>query len=534
MSHPHPSPSPRPGRRAFLRGAGLAALATVGAAGLAGCRSAVAVQADADAAAGTTTRGGTLRVGQRGDLSPAQFLVVGTGAGPLVTGLVYDTLTRYPLTALEPQPQLARSWQLAADGLSLGLDLRDDVRFHTGRPFTAADAEFSLRTYADPRWTAQLRSTAAAITDYEIPDPHRLVLHFAAPLGNIFDLLDLVPILDRESFADFTTGANYIGTGPFRLTSRTPNSRIEFERNEHYWQPGRPYLDRVEAAIIPDAQAQLNALRSGQIDYTGALSYRDSQRIGRTAGFATTALDGAESQIYVGANVTAPGLGDVRVRRAIAYALDRNRVMADVYRGTGYPVNLPWPTTSPAYDAARNATYCRDVGRAMALLAQAGAVPELPLTYIGAEPSHQAVAQIVQSNLADAGLRVRLDPVEQTVFLKQLIGAKFPGLWVTGHSFTQFEPSTLAVSAYPFNAAKNASRFSSPAYTAAATSAWHVADPAGPQSRDRYSALSDQLLDALFLIEIGVVVPQIATAARVRGTSARKGGQPDFTGTYLT
>ncbi|MDO3645586.1 ABC transporter substrate-binding protein [Nocardia mangyaensis] len=515
-------------RRNFLRTGGVVAAAIFGGAALAACTSAVSEQkAGGDA---TPVRGGTLKFGIRDDLVPANLLT-NTGATPVIVGLVYESLIRYPNDELEPQPLLAKSWELAADGRSLSLDLRDDVKFHSGRSFTAKDVEFSIRTYADAKWSAQLRSTATAVTGFDIVSPTRIVLRFAHPLSNVYDLLDTVPILDSESVEQLGTGDTYIGTGPFRFVQRVPNSQLVFEKNPDYWVPERPYLDRVEIAIIPDPQALLNALKSGQIAAARELGYRDAENLAKGGGYQVLDLEGAELQSYVGVNVTVPELADVRVRQAIAYALDRDRIVAEVYRGAGYPLNVPWPKNSPAYDESRNTRYSRDIDKAEQLLTEAGTPPKLPLTFA---PGYQETAQIVQSNLADIGIEVELDPVDGATFVKQLTGAQFRGLWVTDHSWAQFVPSTLTVSAYPFNARRNASHYESPAYVAAADAAWQRAESTGPEAVQAYKALSDQLLEGLFLIEIGVRYQQYAASNQVHDLGWTKRREPLLTDTFLS
>ncbi|MEV5652114.1 ABC transporter substrate-binding protein [Nocardia sp. NPDC052254] len=516
-------------RRTLLRAAGVTAMAVFGAGGLAACASAVQEQRAAGDDNAAPVRGGTLKIGTTVDLVPANLLT-NTGAVPLVIGLVYESLVRYPHDGLEPAPLLASSWTLAPDGRSLEVILRDDVTYHSGRPFTAADVEFSLRTYADPKWSAQLKSTAAAITGYEYDSPHHLVLRFAHPLTNIFDLLTTVPMLDRETLGAPGSGT-FVGTGPFRLASRDPNTRIVFERNAHYRIADRPYLDRVEVSIIPDSQAQLNALRSGRINMATGLNYRDNENLARSAAFKTISYTGAELQVYVGADVTNPALADIRLRQAVAYALDRNRIIAEVFRGAGYPLNLPWPKYSPAYDEARNTRYARDVDKARQLVAQVGKPPQLLLSYPTDIAYYADVAQIVQADLAEAGIDVKLDPNEPSTFVKKLIGGQFPGLWVTDHSWAQFVPSTLSVSAYPFNARKNASHYQSTAYTAAADTAWQIA-PGAPLT-PAYSELSDQLLDGLFLIEIGVRLQQFSAARRVHAVSWTKSRETLLTEAFL-
>ena len=401
-----------------------------------------------------------------------------------IVGLAYDFLIRYPNDKVEPTPSLATAWELAPDGRSLTLELRDDVTYHSGRSFTSKDVEFSIKTYADPLWTAQLRSTAAAITSFDTSDEHKIVLGFSHQLGNIFDLLDTVPILDSETIADVRTGAKFIGTGPFKVTGWQPNTSITFARNESYWVPERPYVDGVEVKIITDAKALLAALKSGQIQYANGLSNLDVENLITSDGFRRIRLEGAEKQLYVGSNVTAKPLDDVRVRQAIAYALDKDRVVAEVLRGSGYTASLPWPKYSLAFDEAANGTYTRDVERAKKLIAEVGTIPTLPLTYTPT-PIQEALAAIVQSNLGEIGVPIELDPVDGAQFVKELIGQQFKGLWIATHSWAQYTPSTLTVSAYPFNAHKNASRYESKDYIAAADSAWRPPTGVPPRRSPR-------------------------------------------------
>lgn len=527
----HPS---RISRRRFLGTAG--ALSAAGSLWLvAGCQSAVgqAAAGQSAAASAAPVTGGTIKAGITGDLIPANFFTNSTNGVTTVVGLVFDSLIRYPNDKVEPTPRLATSWEAAADGLSLTLKLRDGVKFHSGRAFTSADVAFSIATYASSDWNGQLRSTAAAITAVETPDPATAVLRFAHKLGNIFDLLDTIPIVDSESLDKLKAGEAFIGTGPFTLKSWIPNSKLVFEKNTSYWQPGRPYVDGVDVTIYSDPQALLASLKSGQVDFANGLSNRDIENTVGKGTFDALVLEGAEFQMYVGANVTAPALQDVRVRQVVAYALDRDRILTEVLRSVGYTVNLPWPKYSVAYDEGANKTYARDVSKAQQLVAEIGTVPALPLTYNSGSGIMEASAAIVQANLAEVGITVELDPVEQGQFIKQLIGQQFPGLWITNHSWAQYTPSTLTVSAYPFNARKNASRYDSPEYVAVADAAWEQSDGDSAAATQAYAVVSKQLLDALFLVEIAVYQPQFATAARLHGVSYTKRAEVQFTDAYL-
>ena len=520
-----------PVRLGLSRRKALGALGIGGLAALTGCRSAVS---EANGTGSTRPQaGGTLRAGILTDLIPGNLMTNSTNGITTVLGLVYERLVRYPNDTIEPLPWLATSWRLADDGRSLTLNLRDDVTFHTGRAFTSEDVRFSVATYADPKWNGQMLRTAQAISRVDTAQPHRVVLHFTHRLGNIFDLLAVMPIVDRETAHQIGTGTRFVGTGPFVFESWTPNSELVFRRYRNYRVKNRPYLDGVHVSVIPDAASLATAIKAGQIDFANGVNYRDIESLTAQPRFRAVTLTGAEQQIYVGANVTAAPLNDRTVRQAIAYAVDRKRVMAEVFRNAGRPVNLPWPTYSPAYDAELNSTYPTAPARARKLLG-GRRMPSIPLTYIGSTPAMASTALIVQSNLKDAGIPVKLDPVDDAQFVKMLIGGKFPGLWSTLHSWAQFEPSTLTVSAFPFNADKNASRFTSSTYSSDADAAWRVTDGTSTAAKADYGRLSADLLRYLFLIEIGIVLPQWVTSARLRGVSYTKIAEVDLRDAYLT
>ncbi|WP_068159952.1 ABC transporter substrate-binding protein [Rhodococcus phenolicus] len=507
---------------------GSLALSLVGVLAAAGCNSAV----DQAAGAGTeVVDGGVLRIGDGGDLTPGT-IYAGALAQATVTGLVYDTLIDYPAEGLDPQPDLATTWEFSPDGLTARLALRDGVTFHDGRPFTSEDVEFSLRTYSDPRRAGQLNRTAALITGYDTSDPHSIVLTLSQPAANLLDLFDIVPIIDRNTIADFDAGTGYNGTGAFRFTGWKPGTSITFEANEQYWD-GAPHLEGVEYVVVPDAQTRVSQLRSGQLDLLLTVSPRDAEQLGADRNFQVIDQQGVLRTWYVGADVTAPGLNDARLRHAIAYAIDRDRILNDVYRGHGNADNLPWPEYSPAYDAESNRTYTYDPERARSLVAEIGTVPVIPVSYAAGSVESEASAQIVQANLAAVGIETTLQPLDQATSLKHLIGGTYGGLWLTGHTHAQYTPVSLPTGAYPFNANKNTSNFVDADYQRAVDTAWKIVDPAGPEARAAYRTLNSELLDNAFVIGLYNSEGQIAAGADVHGVEWSKKGELDLSDAYL-
>jgi len=489
------------------------------------------------AASGTTggggapTEGGTLRLASAGDLDPPTFFT-GNGTQSLVTGTVYDTLIRYPATGLEAKPSLATSWHLANDGKTLTIELRKGVKYQNGEPFTSKDVQFSIEQYADPKRAAQFLATAAAVVGFDTSKADEIVLTLAHPTSNIMDLLSVVPMLEPKSIDEFDTGKKLIGTGPFEFVSWTPNSRIVLKANKSYWG-GAPHLEGVEVDVVNNPQTQVSELRSGQIDGALAATYVELQSLEASGQYQVKKLEGADRSLYLGANVENEALKNVDLRQAIAYAVDRERIAKDVYRGYATPVNLPWPTYSPAYSASENRTYPLDPTKAEQLLKTVGQVPSIPLAYPGESPVVATTAEILQNDLEEVGIPVKLEPLDLAAMIRDTIGGEFPGLWISEASFFQFTPSTLAITAYPFNAQANTSNFKSPGYQSAAAAAWEAPDPEGPQAKQAYAQINHELLSQVFLVDLVTAPPVIALSQKVQGVSWTKRNELLLADAYL-
>jgi peptide/nickel transport system substrate-binding protein len=499
-----------------------------------GCGSNGGAAGDASAASAdsTPTDGGVLKLATSFDLDPPTFFT-GNNAQAFVAGLVYDRLIDYPPNSLEPQPSLATSWKLSKDGKSLTLKLRNGVTFHTGRKFTSKDVQFSIEQYADPKRAAQFQRTAAAVVGFDTSKPDEITLELAHPTSNIFDLLSVVPILDRNTIGEFDSGKNFVGTGPFEFVSWAPGSKVVLKANKNYWG-GAPHLEGVELNIVPSPQTQVSELRAGQVDGIFDASFLDLQSLEQSGQYQLLKETGTDRDLYIGANVESSALKDPRLREAIAYAVDRERIANDVFRGFGTAINLPWPSYSPAYEAKDNNAYPHDTEKAEQLVGEIGNVPTVPLSYLTESPSSSAAAQIIQSNLEEVGISVKLEPTDSAEATKLLIGGEYPGLWVSEHSFAQYTPSTLAVTAYPFNAEMNASNFSSPAYEDAANTAWESPEAGSPAALQAYKQINEILLKELFVIELVDFDPVLATTPNLHGVTWTKRNELNLTKAYLS
>ncbi|MFJ9582331.1 ABC transporter substrate-binding protein [Streptomyces acidicola] len=370
-----------------------------------GCQSAVDRQDQGarEQSSANCRQGGTMVVASALAPLPGRVLALSAANLTWVRGVFEPLVAVKNGDVANPVPLLATKWKLSDDDHTLVLDLRQGVTFHNGRPLTADDVVFSFKRALDPTVPSDDKQI---LQDWKIEatGQHEVTIRSTTPLSPVFaTVLDDTPIVDRSTYAGLADGSKIIGTGPYTVESYRPGAEIVLVRNKSYWQKGLPHLDRIESVVVPDSTAQLSALRSGRTQVASGLTTQDA---------ATVAKDGSqfkltETRQAIYTIVLDPRKGvfaDKAVRQAIGYALDRDRIVQQVFAGKGRTDGLLWPRDA-AYPKDLENAYPYDPAKAKKLIRQAGATgAEVPITILN-NPQLQAVYQIVANNLTEAGLR---------------------------------------------------------------------------------------------------------------------------------
>ncbi len=273
-------------------------------------------------------------------------------SGPIgqVTAKIYDGLLEYDFN-LNPLPSLAESWQVAPDGRSLTFKLRKGVRFHDGKPLTSADVKFSVMEVlkkVHPRGPNTFRS----VVDIETPDESTAVFKLDQPAPYVLRALSGYesPMLPKHLFEgqDPKNAPNAnkpVGTGPFKFVEWDKGQFIRLDRNEQYWKPGQPYLDRIVARFIPDPSTRSAAMEKGEVHFAAfdAIPFVDVNRLKALPHIAVT-LEGysmVNPITLLEINGKHPPLDKKEVRQAIAYAIDRKFIIENIWFGFGRPSTGP-------------------------------------------------------------------------------------------------------------------------------------------------------------------------------------------------
>jgi peptide/nickel transport system substrate-binding protein len=301
-------------------------------------------------AAHAQKRGGTLvMITQPEPPTLASYL---STSGPIgqVTAKVYDGLLEYGFD-LKPQPSLAESWQVSPDGKTVTFRLRSGVKFHDGRPFTSADVKFTvldvLKKY-HPRGINTFRE----VKDIDTPDAQTAIFRLENPAPYLMAALSGYesPMLPKHLFesGDIRSSdhANKpVGTGPFRFVEWRRGEFVRLDRNPDYWRPGQPYLDRIVARFIADSATRTAVLEKGDAHLAGfgAVPYNDVKKLGSLPSMEVTTkgYEMISPIVELLINTRKPPFDNVKVRQAVAYAVDRQFAIDNVWFGFGKPATGP-------------------------------------------------------------------------------------------------------------------------------------------------------------------------------------------------
>lgn len=280
-------------------------------------------------------------------------------------------------------PRLATAWEGSPDGKSVTFKLREGVTWHDGKPFTSADVAFSaLKVWKELQNLG--RVVFKELTAVDTPDEHTAVFQFATPtpfqlIRNALPALtSVVPkhVYDGTDIAKNPANTALIGTGPYKFAEHKPGEYYLLKRNEAYWDKDRPYLDEIVFQVLPDRAAAGNALEAAQIDLAAfsAVPLADLARIEKVSGLKVYAngYEGLTYQLVVEINHTRKELSDVRVRQALAHAIDRDFVVNTIFLGYAKPSTGPIPQYDKTFYTDDVPRYPFDTAKANALLDEAG------------------------------------------------------------------------------------------------------------------------------------------------------------------
>ncbi len=374
---------------------------------LAGCSGGegVDVNGSGDSGGSGSSSGGVLRAAIGGE--PDQLDPHKTSAYYSFEVLenVFDTLVE-PDADLKMQPSLATKWTTSDDQLTWTFTLRDGVKFSDGTPLTAADVVYSFNRIIDQKLNSAYKFTT--VKKISAPDDTTVVFKLSAPTPNL--LADVggfkgVGIVERKNVRSGDIKTAPVGSGPFKVADYSSGDKIELVRNSRYWGD-KPALEGVTFTFVKDPTVALQNLESGEVDWTDNLP---PQKVATLKDSSDITVDTSPSTDYwyLALNEARKPFDDVDVRRAVAFAIDRDAITKAAKFGnatvnqTAIPKGSQW-----YYDYA---PYDHDPDRARQLLAKAGVKNlGMDLMVTSEYPETVRAAQVIASELGDVGIKVKI------------------------------------------------------------------------------------------------------------------------------
>lgn len=379
-------------------------------------------------------------------LEPPNLDPTGGAAGAIdevVYANVFEGLTRF-LKDGSVAPALASSWEIDSDSKRYVFTLNEGVKFHDGTEMNADDVKFSLeRAMAEDSTNAQ-KQLFANIDNVEVLDATSLAINLKQSDGNLlFNLAWGDAVIVAEESVE-TAATNPVGTGPFKFSNWVQGDRIELVRNDDYW--GTPAkLEKATFKFISEPTAAFAAIMAGDLDAFPAYPAPENlPQLDADPRYAVV-LGSSEGETILSTNNAKPPFDDVRVRKALAHAINREEIIDGAMFGYGTPIGAHFAPHHPAYvDMTANSNF--DPEMAKALLKEAGHESGLTVSLKLPPPAYaRRGGEIVAAQLRDVGIDTEIENLEWAQWLEQVFKGKDFNLTIISHT----EPMDIGIYANP-------------------------------------------------------------------------------------
>ncbi|MDD5107061.1 MAG: peptide-binding protein [Desulfuromonadaceae bacterium] len=384
------------------------------------------------------TYGDALVEGTIGEASTLIPLLATDASSHSVAGQIYNGLVKYDKN-LNIVGDLAKSFDISSDGLTIIFHLHRNVTWHDGAPLTSHDVLYTYQVTIDPKTPTAYAEDFKQVKHISAPDPYTVRVVYDAPFAPALASwgVNILPahLLEGKDITKSDLARNPVGTGPYRFKEWVPGQKIVLEANNDYFE-GRPYIDRFIYRIIPDSSTMYMELKTGAIDLMSLTPVQYARQTASqefTSGFNKYRYP-SSSYLYMGYNLRHPLFKDKRIRQAITAAINKDELIQGVLFGMGQKAHGPIVPGRWAYNAAvKDIEY--NPKHAAELLTEAGWKDKnsdgiltkdskpFRFTILTNQGNQQRLmtAQIIQQRLRQVGIDVKIRVVEWAAFLKEFV-----------------------------------------------------------------------------------------------------------------
>ncbi|MBW7882071.1 MAG: hypothetical protein H3C34_05420 [Caldilineaceae bacterium] len=371
------------------------------------------------AAVGEPKAGGTLTVVLDGEIDTIDAHKSVTIVGSQVWPNIFESLVvRTPNLDAEV-PQLAESWE-QPDDVTYIFKLRQGVTFHNGKAFTAEDVVYSFERVMDETVGSSRRPDFLPIQSVEALDDFTVQFTMDAPYGPFLSKLENLAIMPSNQTTD--PAQDPIGTGPFRFKEWITGQSITLEKYPEYWQPGLPYLDSIVYRPIAEPSTRIVEMQTGNVDVLNAVPAKDAATLEEDPNVVVHRNAGV-TRDHVGFNMESPVFKDnPNLRKAIAWAVDRQTIADTILYGLASPAQVAIPTSHWAFNPAVDGAYGFDLAKAKEFYDQADPKPtEIVVKVSPTYPDEIKMAELMQASLKEIGIDLKIEQLEWSTWIDTVV-----------------------------------------------------------------------------------------------------------------
>lgn len=388
-----------------------------------------------------------------GDATGLIYNITSDSASHDIASKIFNGLVRYDKD-LNIIGELAESWEIENEGKVIVFHLRDDVKWHDGKPFTAADVEFTYKFMIDPKTPTSYDADFRLVKKFEVVDKYTVKVTYGEPYAPALISwgMAVLPkhLLQGQDVAKSPLLRKPVGTGPYKFYEWKAGESVTLTANNDYFE-GRPYIDRLVFRVIPDTATAFLELLNGAVDSMGLTPLQWSKQTDTNPRFKQQYdkyMYLSFGYTYIGYNMTKEPFNDKRVRQALTYATPKEDIVKGILFGLGTVADGPFkPGTIWYNDKVRKYEYSPE--KAVALLEQAGYKRDKNgiMTKDGKKLSfelmtnqgntvRQSIAEVVQKSWEKIGVKVDIRVLEWATFINEYINKQKFDAVVLGWNIT--------------------------------------------------------------------------------------------------
>ena len=485
-------------------------------------------------AQGAPKRGGILRVSAFTNPSSLDPATGGAGSDHAFLFTMYDTLTEWEFDTLKPRPGLAESWSFT-DPTTFVLNIRPGVTFHDGTPLDAEAVKFNFeRNKTDPK--SNIKADLATMASVAVTGPMQVTLTLNTPDSAMPGILsDRAGMMVSPTAVKANGGAvnrTPVGAGAYAFVSWADGERIIVKRNEKYWKKDRPYPDGIEFAIIPELTTGVRSVTAGQNDLIYQLPPRQKVVVERSNNLKV--VNGSTLYVFqMFLNWAKPPFDDIRIRKAINFAIDREAFVKASLAGLAEPAYMNLPKSHWAYDKSVAGLYPYDPDKARKLLAEAG-FKEGTTIEIGSYPDQDSVQrqEILIEQLRKVGISLRFLNAPVAEAAGAIFGAEKRGSGLLAAWTGRPDPSLTYALMFTKDAYFNGGRAPVPPELEAAIKESRASEDI-EMRRKAFATVQRIVMDNAFVVPLAFQYELVAMNKKVQGYRPNLLGKPKYDDVWL-